>query len=132
MNPPQISFEFDQHAGFYLPGDTIAGEYVIEVEDSALVRSVECAVLWYTVGKGDQDLGVHYFQRQVADGLPLDLQHPRRFSAVLPASPLSYDGAIVKIYWCVRVRVFPRKGRDFVEEQPFQLGGVPAVALPEE
>ena len=42
-------------------------------------------------------------------------------------SPLSYDGAIVRIRWCVRLRLFIRRGKDFVLEHPFTLGAVPAV-----
>jgi hypothetical protein len=38
---------------------------------------------------------------------------------------LSYDGRIVKIHWCVRVRVFQGWGRELVLEEPFTLGTVP-------
>jgi hypothetical protein len=47
------------------------------------------------------------------------------FSTPLPQSPLSYEGVIVKIRWCVRVRVFFESGRDHVAEQVFTVGGVP-------
>ena len=54
----------------------------------------------------------------------IDLRRPGRFSTTLPASPLSYDGVIVKIRWCVRVRVFPRQGKEVVGELPFVLGEI--------
>jgi hypothetical protein len=44
---------------------------------------------------------------------------------VLPASPLSYDGRIVKICWCVRLRLFPRQGPEVIDEAAFRLGEVP-------
>jgi hypothetical protein len=60
-------------------------------------------------------------------GRPLDLRVPRRFSTVLPASPLSYDGEIVKICWCVRLRLFLPQGQEALTEVPFRLGNVPGV-----
>ena len=47
------------------------------------------------------------------------------FATDLPASPLSYEGVIVKIRWCVRVRLFFGGGRDFVSEHVFDVGGIP-------
>jgi hypothetical protein len=47
------------------------------------------------------------------------------FGTDLPASPLSYEGVIVKIRWCVRVRIFFVGGRDFVSEHVFDVGTIP-------
>jgi hypothetical protein len=33
----------------------------------------------------------------------------------------------LSIQWCVRLRLFLRRGREYVIEQPFTLGCVPAV-----
>ena len=58
------------------------------------VRAAELSVLWYTAGKGEEDMAVHHFERLVDEpARPLDLRVPHRFATVLPASPLSYDGA---------------------------------------
>jgi hypothetical protein len=85
-------------------------------------------VLWYTEGKGDEDLGVHFFERRVpADADHGDLRVLRRFTTRLPNSPLSYSGAIFSVRWCVRVRLFLRRGREMMQEVPFVLGAVPAV-----
>ncbi len=62
-----------------------------------------------------------------APGDDVGPRQPVRFNTQLPPSPLSYDGAIVKIRWCVRVRVFLRGGKQLLSEKPFQLGTVPAV-----
>ena len=62
-------------------------------------------MLWYTEGKGDEDLAVHEFRRLSADnGYRADPHRVGRFSTTLPNSPLSYEGVIVKVRWCVRVR----------------------------
>ncbi|HVX63597.1 MAG TPA: hypothetical protein VHC19_23445, partial [Pirellulales bacterium] len=58
-----------------------------------------------------------------------DLRRPQRFSIKLPRSPLSYQGIIVKIQWCVRVRVFLPRGKELLAEAPFQLGAVPPAQL---
>ena len=49
---------------------------------------------------------------------------PQRFSTTLPRSPLSYDGQIVKIRWCVRVRAFLQRGKEVVGQKVFRLGNV--------
>lgn len=126
MNAPRVTFEFDEHAGLYLPGDTISGVYLLNVADPAEVRACEVSILWYTLGKGEEDMGVHYFKRETFDEQAVcDIRAPRRFAGELPNSPLSYDGRIVKIIWCVRARVFLLRGREAVNEQPFQLGATP-------
>ena len=63
--------------------------------------------------QGDEDMAVHHFERLVDEPTrPLDLRVPRRFATFLPASPLSYDGQIVKVCWCVRVRLFLPQGQE--------------------
>jgi hypothetical protein len=126
LKPPRVHFEFDEHPGLYFPGDVISGVARIETSEPEEVKAVEVSVLWYTLGKGEEDMAVHYFTRETAiEGARFDPLSPRRFETRLPNSPLSYDGLIVRICWCVRVRVFYRGGREFSDEQPFQLGATP-------
>ena len=104
----------------------LAGRFTLEGVAPADIRAVELSVLWYTEGKGDEDMSVHYFERsEPQNGQPVDLPQPRHFSTALPKSPLSYDGLIVKICWRVRVRVFLSRGKEISDEVPFQLGIVP-------
>lgn len=132
MNTPLMSMTIDRRREAYRPGETLTGEYQIDVVKTDDLKAVELSVLWYTVGKGDEDLGVHYFERQSREtSFGESLGSWRRFSTVLPASPLSYDGMLVKIRWCVRLRVFLRGGKDFSEEVQFQLGEVPRPTPPE-
>jgi hypothetical protein len=127
--PTLIRIVLDSTTLHYQPGDRLAGRFMIEGTQPRPVRSAELSVLWYTTGKGEEDFAVHHFERLVDDTTrPLDLRTPRRFDTVLPASPLSYDGRIVKVCWCVRVRLFLPQGQETVAEMPFQLGSVAAAA----
>lgn len=109
-------------------GEELVCEYQIDAVDPADIQAVEASVLWHTVGKGEEDLGVHFFERRLpADAEHGDLRPLRRLRTRLPNSPLSYRGAILSIEWCVRLRLFLRRGREYVVEQPFTLGRVPSL-----
>ena len=96
--------------------------------DPAEIQAVEASILWHTEGKGEDDLGVHFFERRLpSDADDGDLRPLRRLKTRLPNSPLSYRGAILSIEWCVRLRLFLRRGREYAVEQPFTLGSVPAI-----
>ena len=125
MSEPRIIIDIDESGRIFQPGETISGEFRLESFDFAEIKAVEVSVLWYTEGKGDEDLDVHEFKRISADDLNWnEFRRPNRFETVLPNSPLTYDGVILKVCWCVRVRVFPRRGREIVAELPFVLGEI--------
>ena len=127
MNQPRVRIRFDGHNRVYRPGGTLSGEYRLEMIRPEDVRAIEVSVLWHTEGKGDEDMAVHHFERLAIEDDAFETRKPRRFSTVLPKSPLSYRGAILKIHWCVRVRVFLARGKDLVGELGFRLGDVPAI-----
>ncbi len=128
MNYPALTIRFDGNGRAYCPGDTLSGEYRMESIMPGEIKAIEVSVLWYSEGKGDEDLAVHEFWRLNAeDGDLIDSRRPERFITVLPQSPLSYDGVIMKLRWCVRVRAFLRRGKEVVGERAFRLGKVPAV-----
>jgi hypothetical protein len=130
MTPSNIRITLDSPTGVFQPGDRLTGRFMIEGTQMRQVRSAELSVLWYTAGKGEEDMAVHHFERFVDDVTkPLDLRLPHRFATVLPPSPLSYDGQIVKVCWCVRVRLYLPQVQEAVAELPFQLGEVSAAAL---
>ena len=125
---PTVVIRLDGDDSVYRPGDKLSGQYWIKSLDASQVKAVEVSVLWYTVGKGDEDMAVHEFwQRDADDGRPIATCQPERFATTLPNSPLSYEGQIIKLRWCVRVRVFPHRGKEVVGEKIFQLGDVPPV-----
>lgn len=125
---PTLMLRLDSTTGTLQPGERLSGHFMVESASPWPMSSAELSILWYTAGQGEEDFAVHYFERFVDEpGRPLDLRLPRRFAAVLPPSPLSYEGRIVKVCWCVRLRVFPQKGPEVVQETAFRLGDVPAA-----
>ncbi|MEE8452322.1 MAG: hypothetical protein V3R99_10425 [Thermoguttaceae bacterium] len=128
MNDSAITVRFDGNGRAYRPGETLSGQYVFNSVASQDLAAIEVSVLWTSEGKGDEDLAVHEFSRQdIEEGEWFDTRRPGRFSTTLPNSPLSYEGVIVKLRWCVRVRVFLRQGGELVGQREFQLGEVPSA-----
>jgi hypothetical protein len=120
---PLISIRQQTTERLYQAGDLLICDYQIDGVDRSELQAVEASVLWYTTGKGDEDLGVHYFQRRTPyDAEQGDLRRLHRFQTILPFSPLSYRGAILQIRWVVRVRTFLRRGKEQFADQAFQLG----------
>ena len=127
--PPTLRFllQFDRPGRIYEPRDSLGVTYEVAGVEAERMRALERSILWYTEGKGEEDLGVHFFER-IADASQLPAVLPQGvFSTQLPASPLSYEGVIVKVRWCVRLRVFFEAGRDFVSEHVFSLGRIPPL-----
>ncbi len=125
MSEVRVTLKLADHEEPYLPGDTISAEYRIYGAGPHDVKAVELSVLWYTVGQGEEDLAVHFFERLAGEeGAAVDFRAPQHIHTELPHSPLSYDGLLVKVCWCVRVRVFLPRGKEITAEQPFTLGKV--------
>lgn len=126
MNTPRVTLTLHDSRRVYRPGETLSGQYFVDAPEGGVASAVEISVLWHTEGKGDEDIAVHYFDRVSQDDrAAFDFRQPRVFSTVLPNSPLSYEGVLIKIRWSVRLRVFLIRGKQLVEERPFQLGEVP-------
>lgn len=107
------------------PGDVLEFEFSIHRVAPESIDGLEASVLWVTEGKGSGDIGVHFFER--ISGVELtsrSLQEPRVLTTRLPDCPLSYEGRLMKIRWCVRLRLFLTDGREISAEQPFYLGHV--------
>lgn len=127
MTSGMIHLTLDSSAAHYRPGEQLTGRFHVDPARAGGARASELSVLWYTAGKGDEDMAVHFFERIVDEpARPLDLRVPHRFATDLPESPLSYDGEIVKVCWCVRLRLFLAHGEEVLVEAPFRLGNVPA------
>ena len=120
-----IRWDSEGESRAYRPGETLSGDYWIDSLPDEPIKAVEFSVLWHTEGKGDEDMAVHEFlRRDIDDGTLIAPDRPERFSVVLPNSPLSYEGRIIQIRWCVRVRVFPQRGKELLGEKRFVLGDV--------
>jgi hypothetical protein len=126
---PSVTASFSSADRRYEPLEEIRVRYTVELPPTAVVRTVERSILWYTEGKGEEDIGVHFFERVTERAAVVDGAAGGTFGARLPSSPLSYEGVIVKIRWCARVRLFFEEGRDFVSEHVFELGHVPVATI---
>jgi hypothetical protein len=123
---PLISIHLKDQRRDYRPGDVLRGEYQVDAPGDVPLAAIELSVLWYTTGKGDEDMAVHFFERRAATDISSgELRQLWRFETQLPNSPLTYEGVIVKVAWCVRVRVFVDRGKEFSAQVPFRLGHVP-------
>lgn len=113
--------------GAYASGGTLTAHWRISRVAPESLQSMELSVMWHTEGKGDEDLHVHHFQRlgeaQLRRIGPGDEQSLR---CQLPLTPLSYQGRLITIHWCIRLRLFMTDGREIVTEQPFHLVAVGA------
>jgi hypothetical protein len=121
---PVIEVTFDRPGRCYEPGGQLTATYRV-LCPGVVLRALEQSVVWYTEGKGEEDLMVHRFERVTDRRLLATCPVETAFTTTLPASPLSYEGVIVKIRWCVRIRAFFQGARDFVSEHVFQVGSVP-------
>ena len=128
MTKPEFDIRLVDVRDIYEPGDVLICEYSIQVPDDVEVTAVESSVIWFTDGKGEEDLGVHFFERRKKSSLlARQLAEPHRLSTVLPKSPLSYEGEIVQVRWSVRLRVFIAGDKQFTEDLAFQLGATSLV-----
>jgi hypothetical protein len=119
-----VTVEFDRDPPDYLPDESLSGRWALAADLDRTVRAVELSVLWSTEGKGDEDFGVHHFERvEAQEAGVIEPRRSGRFATRLPRTPLSYDGIVVKVCWYVRVRVF-WDGGEAMAEAAFRLGDV--------
>jgi hypothetical protein len=126
MSGVRVTVEIDNFKPLYFPGDILAGWYRLTGDELPELHSLEVSVQWHTEGKGDEDLGVHFFEKVSLQQNP-DAGTVRRFSTRLPQSPLSFEGLLVKIVWSVRVRAKIRGGKELLGVARFRLGDVPGA-----
>lgn len=108
--------------GVYQAGGELAAKWRVRRISVDDLQSIEISVLWHTEGKGDEDLHVHHFYRINEGQLRrMGLADERSIRCTLPASPLSYQGHLISVRWCIRMRLFLADGRKIVAEQPFHL-----------
>lgn len=127
---PRVDLQFGHPGRDYQPGEWVTAEYRLADIGGERLRAVERSVLWYTEGKGEEDIGVHHFERFTTAESIAGVVPEGSLAVQMPVSPLSYEGVIVKIRWCVRLRVFFESGRDHVSEHVFVVGRVPPAMPP--
>lgn len=134
---PLLSIQLYNEPAVYRPGDVMRFDYQLDAIDAESISAVEASVIWLTEGKGDEDLGIHFFERRVPnDAEDADLRPLRTCHVELPNSPLSYDGELLQVRWYARVRFYIKGGRECILERPFVLTTTqtptPARVLPHE
>jgi hypothetical protein len=129
---PRIEVWFRDGKEAYEPGDVLECHYRIVDAGDLQLTSLEASVLWYTEGKGEEDLLVNRFERRVASSTRDELLQEQVIRAILPNSPLSYEGVIIKIIWCVRIKAFSPKGKSLIADRVFRLGNIPPTKQLEE
>lgn len=105
------------------PNELLEFEYRVQRVERHEVDRLEVSVMWLTEGKGTEDFGVHHFQSlpeedlgEICDGKAVPMV------TTLPSSPLSYEGRLLSIRWCIRLRLYLKDGREFNAERPFSVG----------
>ncbi|QDT04078.1 hypothetical protein K227x_24660 [Rubripirellula lacrimiformis] len=108
--------------GVYQAGGELMAKWRVRRISMDDLQSIEVSVLWHTEGKGDEDLHVHHFHRIVESQIrQIGFADEQAIRCVLPASPLSYQGHLITVRWCIRMRLFMQDGRKIMAEQPFHL-----------
>jgi hypothetical protein len=76
------------------PGERVRGVVRLVGRRAPVPPVLRVRLLWYTEGKGDQD--VHTVEAQTLDP-------SGRFEFQLPASPYSFSGKLVSLIWAIEV-----------------------------
>ncbi|MCO8124639.1 hypothetical protein NHH03_23070 [Stieleria sp. TO1_6] len=117
-----MSVSLCREDGVYEGGRELKATWRVSRVTLDALSAIEISVLWYTEGKGDMDLHVHYFQRLEEEQIRRSgLADQQSLTCLLPATPLSYHGRLIRLRWCVRMRLFLNSGREIVTDQPFHL-----------
>ncbi len=125
MSAGSLAIVLDRLA--FEPGETLRGSYKLVAAELSRLEEVEITVGWHTAGKGREARGVEHREVQRAGKGSLGGNGSGKFSAVLPASPLSYDGVLIKVRWAVRVRASFSGSGQLASEAVFQLGHIARV-----
>ena len=87
----------------FQPGEELEGAAGWELERKP--ESVEVRLIWFTRGKGTEDVGlvetVRFEQAQAAEARP--------FRVRLPGQPYSFSGKLISLIWAVELVVLPGK-----------------------
>ena len=132
MSSSQVIIGFADDRRVFQPGETLRAECSVDPPPSVEIVALEWSAYWRTEGKGDEDGdSVVDEADSAAEGGRLDPYSLKPLEVQLPRSPLSYDGAIVKIRWFVSAHVRLQGGEELESEAEFQLGEVaPAQEAP--
>ena len=97
----RVTIETEERRTSFLPGERVSGFVEWRLDEEP--RSVELRLLWYTAGKGDQDVGVVAVVPFEGPGLG----DRRSFEVRLPLEPHSFSGTLITLSWAIEVVIEP-------------------------
>jgi hypothetical protein len=97
-----LTLELERSGAWYRPGETVSGSCAWRLEDDAASLTVH--LLWFTEGKGTQDVAVLASERVERP----ETAGRRSFSLELPVNaPYSFSGTLISLSWAVEAVVEP-------------------------
>lgn len=102
-----IQIETEGGANAFLPGEMIKGTVSWQLDPP--LTDVELRLVWYTEGKGDQDLQIVETARFHTPGVV----DRRGFTIRIPQGPYSFSGKLISLLWALEAVAQPndRAGR---------------------
>ena len=97
----ELSIELAEGRTNYRPGETLAGVASWRLDEP--VDELEVRLLWFTRGKGTQDVSVIDHREFRSPGL----SGHREFTFNLPDEPYSFSGRLISLIWALEL-VTPR------------------------
>lgn len=112
-----LAIEIQDGANAFLPGEAVEGTVSWQLDRPA--QTAELRLLWYTQGKGDQDVGV-------VSTVPFSnpgLQDRRSFRVSLPDGPFSFSGKLISLAWALELVIEPgsRASRTEITVSPTRM-----------
>jgi hypothetical protein len=115
-----LKVELDAVSRDFPTGGLIRGSVHLEAPAPVHARKLECRALWFTEGKGTEDVGGPTAVVLASDQV-LDPGVRLIFELRLPLGPWSHGGRLVKIRWLVQLVLTPARGSAIDVEVPFRL-----------
>ncbi len=103
-----ITIELDKSEAIFSPAETISGTVSWSEAEGT---SMEARLIWYTVGKGDQDFELIAVHKVAA----FDSSGSERFEFIAPSRPQSFSGKLISLQWAIEAIIFPDKSAQRAE-----------------
>ena len=98
----ELNIELKDLKTEYQPGQVISGTAQWNLPDQP--RKISLQLLWYTRGKGDEDIGL---VDSVEFENPGQFQN-QDFSFTIPPGPYSFSGKLISLIWTLELLAEPR------------------------
>lgn len=99
-----LTLRINNDAKEFSPGQVVAG--VVGWELTHPPSEAFLRLVWYTQGRGDQDVNIAEDQELPASQLAVE----QAFQFTLPVAPYSFSGALISLQWAIELVL--NKGKD--------------------